>query len=62
MEFLKEFLEQENVELLKEFFKAKKQYKQATESEEIYKNELIARIKENNEFLYVNEDTKKVVI
>ena len=60
MEFLKEFLEQENIELLKEFFRTKKEFEKKQESEEIYKQELINKINENNKFLYVNENVRKL--
>ena len=55
MEFLKEFIKQENIELLKEFFKNKEKCEQV---ENEYAKELIKRIKENNEFLYIHEKKK----
>lgn len=57
MEFLKEFVKQENIKLLKEFFKEKEKCEQRE-----HKQELIKKLNENNEFLYINEKTKKGVI
>lgn len=53
MEFLKEFIKQENIRLLKELLKLNN--KKCTESEENYKKELIRKLTENNKFLYVHE-------
>lgn len=53
MEFLKEFIKQENITLLKELLKLNN--KKCSESEEEYKKELLKRINDNNKFLYVNE-------
>lgn len=57
MEFLKEFVKQENIKLLKEFFKEKEKCEQIE-----HKQELIKKLNENNEFLYINEKTKKGII
>lgn len=57
MEFLKEFVKQENIKLLKEFFKEKDKCEQIE-----HKQELIKKLNENNEFLYINEKTKKGII
>ena len=57
MEFLKEFVKQENIKLLKEFFKEKEKCEQTE-----YKQELIKKLNENNEFLYINEKTKTGII
>lgn len=57
MEFLKEFVKQENIKLLKEFFKEKDKCEQTE-----HKQELIKKLNENNEFLYINEKTKKGII
>lgn len=53
MEFLKEFIKQENITLLKELLKLNN--KKCSENEEEYKKELLKRINDNNKFLYVNE-------
>lgn len=57
MEFLKEFIKQENVKILMELLKLNN--KKCTESEENYKKELTRKLTENNKFLYVHE--KEVV-
>ena len=49
MEFLKDFIKKENVKLLESYFKAK------TTAEKI---EILKKIRENNEFLYINEKVK----
>lgn len=53
MEFLKEFIKQENIKILMELLKLNN--KKCTESEENYKKELTRKLTENNKFLYVHE-------
>lgn len=53
MEFLKEFIKQENIKILEELLKLNN--KKCTESEENYKKELTRKLTENNKFLYVHE-------
>lgn len=60
MEFLNEFLKQENIMLLKKLFELRNEISKNKELEEIYKNELIKRINENNIFINLNEKNKGV--
>ena len=48
MEFLKEFLEQENVKLMKQFFKTGNK-------------ELLKLIEDNNKYLYANKNVKGAI-
>ncbi len=53
MEFLKEFIKQDNIKLLKELFE--RNNKKCNESEKEYKEELIKQLNDNNKFLYVHK-------
>lgn len=54
MEFLKEFIKQENLKIIKELLKLNN--KECSESEENYKKELKRMLNDNSKFLYVNND------
>lgn len=46
MEYLKQFLKEEKIKLLKEFFKA---------TDKVVKQEILKKIEDIDEFLYINE-------